>query len=71
MEIVKSGVDWCRENITSIYPDFEFIHLDYENEFYNPDGRARLDQLPLEDSTLDCAVFWSVFRHLVVEDAER
>lgn len=67
-DIVKHGVDWCIENISSRYENFRFLHMDIYNEYYNPQGKERIVDLPLEGRYFDVAVFNSVFTHLVADD---
>jgi SAM-dependent methyltransferase len=55
IEIVKTGVDWCRRNFTAKHPHFRFHHSDIYNGTYNPGGRLRADEyrFPFEDDTFD------------------
>ena len=46
-DIVRHGVNWCAETITSKYPNSEFVHYDVYNEFYNPEGTGRVGETPL------------------------
>ncbi|MBI2254620.1 MAG: class I SAM-dependent methyltransferase [Proteobacteria bacterium] len=64
-DVVSAGIEWCRDNITQAYPNFEFLHLDFNNELYNPDGRLT-DQgrLPFEDESVDFVFMTSVVTHL-------
>ena len=39
IEIVKEGVDWCREKITPRFPNFHFQQIDVYNKHYNPRGK--------------------------------
>jgi SAM-dependent methyltransferase len=66
----RGMVHWCRDNITSRAPEFDFRHHDVFQEFMNPDGG--FDQLPLpaDDETVTLFVAWSVFTHLLQPDAE-
>jgi SAM-dependent methyltransferase len=71
VEIVKRGVDWCKQNISTNYPNFQFIYLDLENNFYNPSGGTSLNELPLPDAGFDVALFASVFTHLHQVETDR
>lgn len=42
VEIVKRGVDWCKQHIFGKYPNFEFIYLDIKNNFLQPFRRSKL-----------------------------
>ena len=70
VEVVADGVRWCERNISSLYPNFRFMHADVYNEFYNPDGQGDVRGMRLDapDRHFDLAIFSSVFTHLLVED---
>jgi ubiquinone/menaquinone biosynthesis C-methylase UbiE len=34
----KSWIAWCRKHIARSHPSFRFIHVDVENDLYNPQG---------------------------------
>ncbi|WP_374385136.1 class I SAM-dependent methyltransferase [Dongia sp.] len=64
-DVVAEGIDWCRENISGIYPDFRFQHLDFNNELYNPAGAlAETGNLPFADKSADFIFMTSVVTHL-------
>lgn len=71
-DIVKAGVDWCTKNITSVYPNFKFTHIDLENELYNLDTefKAKNFIFPYENESFDLVLLTSVFTHMVKEDVE-
>ena len=66
----KGMIDWCRDNLTSRAPQFEFRHHDVFQEFMNPDGRCEQLPLPAHDSSVTLFLAWSVFTHLLPLDAE-
>jgi SAM-dependent methyltransferase len=70
IEVVMQGVAWCHEFIARTYSNFQFIHLDIHNEFYNPTGRGSVADagLPCEDAAFDVVFLNSVFTHLGLED---
>ena len=37
-DIVSTGIDWCRANISASHGNFRFHHADIRNEEYNPGG---------------------------------
>jgi glycosyltransferase involved in cell wall biosynthesis len=39
LDIVKTEIDWCRKNISSIYPNFQFLLTDIYNKRYNIRGK--------------------------------
>lgn len=73
LEIVKEGIDWCRQNITSRFPHFRFHHLDIYNKLYNPTGTMQSSEVtfPFEAETFDVIVLTSVFTHMLEQDVER
>src|SRR5262249_7647866 len=42
-DIVRSGIDWSVENISSKFPNFHFQHANVYNKNYNPDGQTSAD----------------------------
>lgn len=69
-DIVKSGIDWCKKNIQSKHPIFNFIHIDLRNDLYNlkTDKNANNFVFPYEDDEFDFAFLTSVFTHMMPED---
>lgn len=69
-DIVRHGVEWCRENITARFPHFRFQLADVYNEFYNPTGRhrARVYRFPFASRTFDFVFLTSVFTHMLPRD---
>lgn len=65
-DVVTEGIAWARENIAAAYSNFEFLHLDYRNELYNPAGALREgeDLLPFAGGTVDFLFMTSVVTHL-------
>ena len=72
LELVKSGVQWCREKYTTRYPNFRFHLIDVFNALYNPDGRYKATEyrFPFDDEQFDFVVLNSVFTHMVPEEVE-
>jgi SAM-dependent methyltransferase len=66
-DIVPQGIDWCRREVTSRFPKFEFFHSDIHNKLYNPGGRIEAGQygFPFPDSEFDFIFLTSVFTHMV------
>lgn len=66
IDVNRSGVQWCTDNITSQWPQFRFRHLNVRNAFYNPDGS--IDpwkfQFPFAKESFDFVVLASVFTHM-------
>jgi SAM-dependent methyltransferase len=70
VEVVMEGVAWCHEFIARTYSNFQFIHLDIHNEFYNPTGRGSVADVgrPFDDAAFDIVFLNSVFTHPALED---
>jgi SAM-dependent methyltransferase len=66
IDVVADGITWARDNIASAYGNFEFLHLDYYNQLYNPAGRLResSDPLPFPAGSVDFLFMTSVVTHL-------
>ena len=63
-------VAWCQENISPRYPNFRFTHVNVFNGTYNPQGApARESVFPYPDASFDLIVGFSIFTHLLPEDA--
>jgi ubiquinone/menaquinone biosynthesis C-methylase UbiE len=72
IDIAKAGVDWCRDRITSRYPNFHFQQIDVYNKHYNPRGRYRASeyQFPFADESFTFVMLGSVFTHMLPADLE-
>jgi SAM-dependent methyltransferase len=66
----SAGIQWCTRNISSVYPNFRFMHLDIANALYNPDGYIRGAEiaLPFANGSFDFAIMTSVVTHLPEEE---
>jgi SAM-dependent methyltransferase len=70
VDIVAPGIAWCRENISSVYPDFRFHHIDYAHPLYNPAGAVTTaSPLPFDDKAFDFIFLTSVITHLSLQQA--
>ena len=71
-DISAEAVKWCRERITSDFPNFRFQVSDIYNAAYNPQGTypASEYRFPYEDRTFDFVFLTSVFTHLLPRDME-
>jgi SAM-dependent methyltransferase len=65
-DIVLSGIQWCRANISNAHPNFRFHHADISNTEYNPGGTvaASAYRFPFEDATFDFVFLTSIFTHM-------
>ena len=66
IDVDRAGIEWCRANISSRYPNFHFRSADVYNKTYNPRGRMRASEyrLPFPDRTFDFVLLTSVFTHM-------
>ncbi len=71
-DIVAEGINWCRKNITSKYPNFQFQLADAFNKDYNPSGRYKACEykFPYENESFDFVFLISVFTHMLPKDIE-
>ncbi|KAB2676605.1 class I SAM-dependent methyltransferase [Brucella tritici] len=69
---VAGGVNWCRQNITSRYPNFEFRHIDIAHNLYNPKGAVNglTLTLPFADKGFDFIIMTSVVTHLPSDEVK-
>jgi SAM-dependent methyltransferase len=67
----KPWIAWCRKHIERHHPSFRFIHVDVENELYNPDGEKLVDdfRFPLADGHADIVYMWGVFTNMRLDHA--
>ena len=71
-DIVKVGIDWCKEVISTKHHNFHFQLIDVFNKAYNPKGRYSASEyrFPFDDGSFDLVVVTSVFTHMLSEDME-
>jgi len=70
LETVPRAVEYCKENISPRYPNFQFEIADVYNKAYNPEGKFKCSdyRFPYDDDTFDFVILSSVFTHLVLDD---
>lgn len=66
IDVVASGINWCRENYRARFPNFSFDLIDVKSSHYNPDGKVSDDKvrLPYPDGNFDMVLLSSVFTHM-------
>ncbi len=70
-DIIRTGVKWCRQNITSRYPAFRFQLVDLQNDLYRSDGNTASGfRFPYPDQDFDFVFLTSVFTHMLPEEVE-
>jgi SAM-dependent methyltransferase len=68
---VPAWIDWCEKYIEGVHPSFRFMHIDVENENYNPDGAIMGEEFkfPLPDGHADIVYMWGVLTNMRLKDA--
>lgn len=71
-DIVRSGIEWCQDRISPVYPNFQFQHIDVWNGSYNPTGNIRPSdyRFPFDDDFFDFILLGSVFTHMLTEEVD-
>ena len=71
-DIVAEGINWCRKNISTKYPNFNFQLADVFNKSYNPQGKYKASnyRFPYEDGYFNFIFLTSVFTHMLPQDME-
>jgi SAM-dependent methyltransferase len=72
LDVDKRFLRWARNHITPEHPNFQFIHLDAKNEYYNPEGtKMGYDlTLPFAEGEFDIICLFSVFTHMLTDDVK-
>jgi SAM-dependent methyltransferase len=67
IDVTRVGVDWCTDNITTVYPNFQFQHVDVYSPGYNPTGKTLPIDFcfPFKDSSFDFVMACSLFTHML------
>ena len=65
LEPIRECVDFC-QRVFAPYPHLQFVHVDWQNDEYNPTGAVRPDEfrIPVEDGAADLVIYVSIFTHL-------
>jgi SAM-dependent methyltransferase len=69
IDVNPEAIGWLKERYQH-YPNFQFIHADVRNTFYNPGGRLSASQykLPFSNDSFDVVLLKSVFTHMLPDD---
>jgi SAM-dependent methyltransferase len=70
-DVGREMIRWCRRNVTTRHPAFEFTWAPIYNRKYNPFGTISASEFrfPYEDRSFDFALATSLFTHLTRADA--
>lgn len=71
-DVVEEAITWCRDTISSRFPNFRFDLADVQNGFYRPAGSVSPveHRFPYDDDSFDFVVLTSVFTHMPPQDVE-
>jgi SAM-dependent methyltransferase len=71
-DVSRPKIEWCRENISTRFPSFNFQVADVYNKRYNEAGNVEASdyRFPYEDESFDVVFLFSVFTHMVADDVE-
>lgn len=71
-DIHSEGIEWCRKNIESKYPNFSFRKVNVYNSHYNETGKILASdfQFPYPNDSFDFVNLSSVFTHMLPKDME-
>src|SRR5262249_22035036 len=63
-------IKWCQANLQTRTTGFEFVHHDVHEIGFNPgENKARMLPFPAQDKSFKLVVGWSVFTHLLEDQA--
>lgn len=65
-DVRRDYVSWCRRHLSRRSHRLKFMHVDMQNERYNPCGASHTEVgvLPVEDGSIDLGYLYSVFSHM-------
>lgn len=64
-DVVKKGVKWCQNKISSKYPNFSFKFIDLSNDLYKSAGEDPVAfKFPYPQNHFDLVILISVFTHM-------
>jgi len=72
-DVVPAGIDWCADQISSRFPNFQFRLADVHSRKYNPTGATQAAEytFPYEDDQFDFIFATSVFTHMWPDETQR
>src|SRR5262249_235788 len=71
-DVAPTLVDWCKQHLEPLLPNFRFSLADIRAPGYNPTGAvaASAYRFPFAPGQFDAAVVSSVFTHMVADEIE-
>ena len=70
IDVHRGMIDWCNRNLSPLDPNFHFFHHDVYAP-HAPENSLRLaEPFPAGDEEFSLVIAWSVFTHLLREQAE-
>jgi len=71
-DVVHALVDWCRQHLEPLLPNFRFSLADVHAPGYNPTGTVAASEyrFPFAANEFDAAVVSSVFTHMLADEIE-
>src|SRR3954470_8669207 len=66
----RGMIKWCQENLKPHAPNFEFVHHDVFNGYFNPRQSPDVKPFPVPDRWATLVNAYSVFTHLTQREAE-
>jgi SAM-dependent methyltransferase len=70
LDIIRDSIAWCSQNITPVYPNFQFIYEDVHSQIHNPGGekQAKDVRFPVAKGSVDKVFLSSLFTHMFPDD---
>jgi SAM-dependent methyltransferase len=71
IDIMSQGINWCQNNISSQFPNFDFRLIDLKNDLYKNDGGEAAElTFPYSSDFFDFIFLISVFTHMMPLEVE-
>ncbi len=72
VDVNSEYIRWCQNHIEHDHPHYHFLHLDVNNERYNPQGQilSKSFRFPFADEDFDIIYLFSVFSHMEAPDIQ-
>jgi len=72
VDIIGGSIAWAEAHVAPGDARYRFVHFDVRDKLHNPDGStdATTVRLPADDASIDLAVLFSVFTHMLPRELE-